>query len=56
MNSKKDYYFLVINKNNKNIIINSVKGLNILTPNLNNIPYQVYWNKNKKFEYKSIKI
>lgn len=52
---KKDYYFLVLNKNDiKDIIINSVKGLNMLCPNINNLPYQVCWNKNKKFEYKHI--
>jgi len=52
---KKDYYFLVLNKsNNKNIIINSVKGLTHLTPNLNNLPFQVKWNKNSEFCYKNI--
>ena len=52
---KKDYYFIVLNKNNNSeIIINSVKGLSILTPNLNNLPFQVKWNKNKYFSYKNI--
>jgi hypothetical protein len=55
--NKKDYYFIVINKNNTGeIIINSIKGLTILTPNINNLPFQVRWNKNKKFEYKKINI
>jgi hypothetical protein len=45
----------VLNKNNfKDIIINSVKGLSVLTPNINNLPYQICWNKNRKFKYKSI--
>ena len=52
---KKDYYFLVLNKNNnKDIIINSVKGLTQLTPNINNLPFQVKWSKNREFTYKNI--
>ena len=52
---KKDYYFVVINKTNKNdIIINSVKGLTNITPNLNNLPFQIRWNKNKNFKYKKM--
>lgn len=43
---KKDYYFLVLNKNNcKDVIINSVKGLTKLTPNANNLPFQICWDK-----------
>lgn len=54
-NYKKDYYFLVINKNNsKDIIINSVKGLNKLYPNTNNLPFQICWNKNKYYKYENI--
>lgn len=53
--NKKDYYFIIINKNNtQEIIINSVKGLKLLTPNINNLPFQVRWDKNKNFEYKKI--
>jgi len=53
--NKKDYYFIVINKNNtQEIIINSVKGLTTLTPNINNLPFQVRWDKNKNFENKKI--
>lgn len=52
---KKDYYFLVLNKNdNKDIIVNSVKGLSILTSNINNLPFQVKWDKNRIFNYKNI--
>ena len=37
--NKKDYYFIVLNKTDSNdIIVNSVKGLKILTPNINNLP------------------
>ena len=52
---KKDYYFLVLNKNNNtDIIINSVKGLTTLTSNINNLPFQVKWDKNRFFIYKNI--
>lgn len=51
-NPKKDYYFLVMNKTNSmDVIINSVKGLSVLTPNVNNLPFQVCWNKNRIFTY-----
>jgi hypothetical protein len=53
---KRDYYFLVINKKNPtDIIINSLKGLHKLTPNINNLPFQVKWIDNRDFEYKPIK-
>ena len=53
--NKKDYYFLVLNKTNPaDIIVNSVKGLTTLTSNLNNLPYQICWNKNKVFHYEPI--
>lgn len=55
-NYKKDYFFLVINKNDtKDVIINSIKGLSELTPNNNNLPFQICWDKNRKFIYKNIK-
>lgn len=54
-NNKKDYYFIVLNKNNNNdIIINSIKGLTFLTPNINNLPFQVCWDKNRIFKYENI--
>jgi hypothetical protein len=54
-NSKKDYYFLVLNKKNpSDVIVNSVKGIKILTSNINNLPFQVCWNNNRYFEYKCI--
>jgi hypothetical protein len=55
INNKKDYYFLVLNKTNSNdIIINSIKGLTILTQNSNNLPFQVCWNKNRTYKYEHI--
>ena len=37
-----------------NVIVNSVKGLTILTPNINNLPFQVCWDKNRIFKYENI--
>jgi hypothetical protein len=54
-NNKKDYYFIVLNKtNSSDIIVNSVKGLTILRPNINNLPFQVNWSKNRSFNYENI--
>ena len=54
-NNKKDYYFIVLNKKDaSDIIVNSVKGLTILTPNINNLPFQVCWDKNRTFKYENI--
>lgn len=54
-NPKKDYYFIVLNKTNtQDIIVNSVKGLTHLTPNINNLPFQICWNKNRDFQYDHI--
>jgi len=53
--SKKDYYFIVLNKTDSSIIIvNSVKGLTLLTPNINNLPFQVCWNNNRIYKYENI--
>ena len=53
--SKKDYYFIVLNKTDSTtIIVNSVKGLTLLTPNINNLPFQVCWNNNKTYKYENI--
>jgi len=53
--TSRDYYFLVINKNDTSeIIVNSMKGLKVLTPNINNLPFQICWKNNKIHENKSI--
>lgn len=47
---KKDYFFIVLNKTFPNdIIINSILGLSKLTMNLNNLPFQVCWDKNRDY-------
>lgn len=54
-NNKKDYYFIVLNKrDSSDIIVNSVKGLTTLTPNINNLPFQICWDKNRDFTYENI--
>ena len=54
-NNKKDYYFIVLNKTDSNdIIVNSVKGLLILTSNINNLPFQICWDKNRDYIYENI--
>jgi hypothetical protein len=54
-NTKKDYYFVVLDKTGSgDVIVNSLKGLSVLTPNLNNLPFQVCWCKNKSFKYENI--
>lgn len=52
--TKKDYYFLIINKQNTNdIFINSFKNISTLQPNGNNLPFQIKWRDNKKLNSKS---
>ncbi|WP_267523601.1 restriction endonuclease [Campylobacter sp. MG1] len=47
-NNDKDYYFLIINKNDYNdIFLCSLRTLNKLTPNGNNLPFQATWEENK---------
>ncbi|MFP6127532.1 restriction endonuclease [Helicobacter pylori] len=46
-NTDRDYYFLIINKNDpKNIFINSLKGIQTLQPN--NLPFQCKWDNNRE--------
>ena len=55
-NIKRDYYFLVINKQDtSDIIINSCKGLPNLTSNNNNLPFQINWGNNREYIWKPIK-
>lgn len=54
---ERDYYFLVINKTNpQKIIVNGLKGLSYLTPNANNLPFQIQWNKNEMYHGKPISL
>lgn len=47
----KDYYFLVINKNTNEIIINSILGLKKLNTNSHNLPFQIKWKDNKTYYF-----
>lgn len=45
----KDYYFLVINKqNSQDIFLNSLRSLAVLQPNGNNLPFQCKWDANRE--------
>ncbi|GAA9033970.1 hypothetical protein HpHA137_13300 [Helicobacter pylori] len=48
-NTDRDYYFLIINKNDpKDIFINSLKDIQTLQPNGNNLPFQCKWDNNRE--------
>lgn len=51
---KRDYYFIVLNKQNNKVIVNSFKGLKYLTSNLSNLPFQIKWKENRYFIYQNI--
>ena len=47
-NKNKDYYFLVVDKNDSsNVFFSSLKTLNTISPNGNNLPFQCKWCENK---------
>ena len=51
-----DYYFLIINKtNSQDIFATSLKGLEILVSNGNNLPFQANWNNNRHHVPRSFK-
>lgn len=51
-NTNRDYYFLIINKNDpKDVFINSLKGIQTLQPN--NLPFQYKWDNNRKIVQRS---
>lgn len=39
----RDYYIIVIDKNSNKVYLNSLKSLAKLTPNGNNLPFQIRW-------------
>ncbi|WP_187932240.1 restriction endonuclease [Helicobacter pylori] len=51
-NTDRDYYFLIINKNDpKDVFINSLKGIQTLQPN--NLPFQCKWDDNREIIQRS---
>lgn len=50
----RDYFFLVINKRAKgDVFVNSLRGLSVLHPAGNNLPFQCVWEKNRRFQKRS---
>ena len=46
--NNRDYYFLIVNKDNtKDIFLSSLKTIYKLVPNGNNLPFQACWNDNR---------
>lgn len=53
-NKKKDYYFLIINKaDTSDIFWTSLRKLETITPNGNNLPFQCNWKKNRQRVHRS---
>jgi hypothetical protein len=53
-NCERDYYFLVINKQNStDVFVNALKGLYSLQPNGNNLPFQCRWQHNRSYRARS---
>ena len=51
----KDYYFLVVNKNDTtDIFWTSMRSLTVLRPNGNNLPFQCEWGKNREMVERTI--
>ncbi len=51
-----DYYFLIINKHNtQDVFWTSLKRIETLVPNGNNLPFQCIWNKNRNFSNRNEK-
>ena len=46
--TESDYYFVVVFKDTKQIILSSLLSIDILTPNGNNLPFQCKWSDNLK--------
>ena len=45
-----DYYFLIINKDSpSDVFATSLKGLESISPNGNNLPFQAKWDNNRSF-------
>ncbi len=50
----RDYYFLIVNKkNHSDIFCATLKGLQHLTPNGNNLPFQSCWDKNRDVQLRT---
>lgn len=43
VDNDRDYHIIVLDKNTKKVYLNSLKSLTKLTPNGNNLPFQIKW-------------
>ena len=49
-NNKEDYWYLVVPKEDiKKTFVNSMRGLSVLQPNGNGLPFQIAWSKNTEY-------
>ena len=48
VNTKRNYYFIVLDKNTGKVYLQSLLTLARLTPNGNNLPFQIVWKDNIK--------
>lgn len=53
--NNKDYYFLVVNKNTKNVIFKGLKEINDFVENGNNLPFQCNFEKDEKKGFRNYK-
>lgn len=54
--NSKDYYFLIVNKENpSDVFAATLKSLQILVPNGNNLPFQAKWDDNRKLVQRDFK-
>ena len=44
--NNRDYYIIVIDKSTGNVYLQTLKSLQVLTPNGNNLPFQINWERN----------
>jgi len=52
----RDYWFFSVNKNDtSDVIITSIKSLSEATVNANNLPFQIYWSKNRELNPRNTK-
>jgi hypothetical protein len=54
VDNNRDYIFLVVNKNNGDVIVNSLKCLSTISINPNNLPFQINWRNNMNPIYRNI--
>lgn len=53
-NCDADYYFVIYFKESENFLVTSLKRIQTLTPNGNNLPFQCKWSENNVFSTRSL--